>query len=845
MIDLGSHHVTVQDLVDDDIAMKIWEHGDPFPQLDTEVGVDTETELITDTVLDPPIVVLGLFSFSTRTCWYVSWQNVAEFMTELNRRNIRQYYFNLGFDELECDNEDPEKTLLEAIEQGRVRDMQIRIHLRDIATIGFILGRHYSLEQCSQHLLHLTLDKGEKDDPNSHRLTFRRDKPVTMEQYIYLMYDCVSTWGLGRKVPEQPTEVQHTKGMVVLAHLSRNGDPVDMRIFDAFEKKLIEQRDEYRMKLLDFGFPDPYKNTMGMSETEWWKRQLREKLTLFIKTVMPAKAHEYLVPNENWGDEARLNNSKANIRMALVYMYNWDLEPQFTCDLEDSVVYWLCNEKPKNLRKKEEPLYNSLVEEYHLLGVFDSKKEIVLNAFMATVLEDLLMQQDTKAERGYDIRHAVECAGELLDANPHWTNAEEKVGPQVFLQDHIERLIQTNKGLELEKTEKSGKYKLTLKDMWRLEDAGVNDPFIDVYTKYKHADKYLSTYLNREFIRADGKIHARFTNILKTGRTSCTKPNLQNLPSRDKQYPLKNMFCPPKGAILCATDFSFIELCAFAQTCYSRFGHSVMRDVINAGLDPHRWFAGVMNKIITADLTHKDDPEWVKKTKAFLKEKVPDNLRQYAKAANFGFPGALGVDTFYKNCRETGIKLTYDEAKEMRDAWLNTFTEMQDHMRPLKASKTAIVMREFGLRKHDDDEEEDDDIGGEYKAVLPCGQVRNHCSYNAACNTQFQGTTAVGAKLAGWNLVYNGYGDRLLNFVHDEYLYWLLPLELRQHIPIIERLMIDGMKQVIPDVKVGVESSCMLHWDKKATVFADLQWDDNGLPILTEPPFVQSVLQSA
>ena len=33
--------------------------------------------------------------------------------------------------------------------------------------------------------------------------------------------------------------------------------------------------------------------------------------------------------------------------------------------------------------------------------------------------------------------------------------------------------------------------------------------------------------------------------------------NLQNLPSRDKQYALKNMFMPPEGAILCATDFSF------------------------------------------------------------------------------------------------------------------------------------------------------------------------------------------------------------------------------------------------------------------------------------------------
>jgi len=77
----------------------------------------------------------------------------------------------------------------------------------------------------------------------------------------------------------------------------------------------------------------------------------------------------------------------------------------------------------------------------------------------------------------------------------------------------------------------------------------------------------------------------------------------------------------------------------------------------------------------------------------------------------------------------------------------------------------------------------------------------------------------------------------------DEYLYWLWPHEIKTHIPIIERIMIDAMKLVIPDVKVGVESSCMLHWDKKATEFSKLQWTPDGLPILEEPPFVKSILQ--
>ena len=59
-----------------------------------------------------------------------------------------------------------------------------------------------------------------------------------------------------------------------------------------------------------------------------------------------------------------------------------------------------------------------------------------------------------------------------------------------------------------------------------------------------------------------------------------------------------------------------------------------MADVINAGIDPHRWFAGVMNKIITPDLSQKDDPEWVAKISKYLEEHVSKTQRQDAKAAS-------------------------------------------------------------------------------------------------------------------------------------------------------------------------------------------------------------------
>ena len=76
-------------------------------------------------------------------------------------------------------------------------------------------------------------------------------------------------------------------------------------------------------------------------------------------------------------------------------------------------------------------------------------------------------------------------------------------------------------------------------------------------------------------------------------------------------------------------------------------------------------------------------------------------------------------------------------------------------------------------------------------------------------------------------------------------MYWLYPDELETVIPIIERCMIDGMRMATPDVAVGVETTCMHHWDKGAKEFEKLKalrkdnepWDY----VIEEPAFVQAL----
>lgn len=77
-----------------------------------------------------------------------------------------------------------------------------------------------------------------------------------------------------------------------------------------------------------------------------------------------------------------------------------------------------------------------------------------------------------------------------------------------------------------------------------------------------------------------------------------------------------------------------------------------------------------------------------------------------------------------------------DDAKFMRDSWINTFREMTLHMKPEEIRNARSYGNVYGFNMEDDEDEIEIDESEKtrqlYRCVLPCGQVRNRCSYNAA-----------------------------------------------------------------------------------------------------------------
>ena len=270
---------------------------------------------------------------------------------------------------------------------------------------------------------------------------------------------------------------------------------------------------------------------------------------------------------------------------------------------------------------------------------------------------------------------------------------------------------------------------------------------------------------------------------------------------------------------MCSCDYSQQELIALSQVTYTRFGHSLMRDLINNDIDIHGFMGttikGLFKGMPKFDIT---DNEIVKDYKTVIKDFKSSNpkefkkLRQMAKALDFGLPGGLGAKTFVIYATNYGVNISVDEAIPLCRLWKDTFPETYEYLEnpgPELDSNAPSVLptdSEYDARMKE---------LHRYCCVTLTGRKRARCTYTQACNSSFQGLSSDCSKLAMWNLFKAGY--IMTDFIHDETI-TLLPFDRNttaraKH---IEYLMVESMRTLTPDVKVKAEPALMFRWAKSA-----------------------------
>lgn len=405
----------------------------------------------------------------------------------------------------------------------------------------------------------------------------------------------------------------------------------------------------------------------------------------------------------------------------------------------------------------------------------------------------------------------------------------------VYIQEFAAR-----KGIELKRTEVTDKQKEKGQEEGTIstkieffEDHRHDDPLFEEYCSRQKLQKLVTTELPRmtwEGVTA-AVVHPCYDVLKMTGRTSSfatdlyPSANIQNIDPR-----VRGCFVPRDGQLLFSIDYTGMELGTLAQKCYTLFGHSVLRDKINANIDCHAFLGAQLaynlddnfrNACDKAGASHPDQifAAFSKCKKHESKEIVDfyNKYRKFAKPTGLGYPGGLGAETFIAYAKATyGVVVdSIASAKQLKNIWLETYPEMKQYFEWI--SKSCVDPFNVG---HDG--------STKYAYSTPMGMYRAGADYCAAANgASLQALSAEGAKLAVFNVIRACFDSsigsilygkvRPIAFVHDEIL-GEVPESSEAHDLVYEvaNIMVYAMQVVTPDVVARAQPVLMRRWDKKA-----------------------------
>lgn len=198
-------------------------------------------------------------------------------------------------------------------------------------------------------------------------------------------------------------------------------------------------------------------------------------------------------------------------------------------------------------------------------------------------------------------------------------------------------------------------------------------PLAGALLEYRWVTKLRGTYASGMLphVRDDGRIHPNVKlDGARSGRTSCTDPNLQNIPraETDEGKMARDCFIAPPGFKLLEVDYSQLEL----RIACMLSGDDAMLKIFKSGQDYHQRTAQLVSQYA-----------W-----GIPPEKVEKKHRSMAKAVNFG---VLYGKTAKTLAEEWGV--TKAKAQQIVDAIMGNFKKLQAWCAKQEglASKNGIV----------------------------------------------------------------------------------------------------------------------------------------------------------
>lgn len=409
------------------------------------------------------------------------------------------------------------------------------------------------------------------------------------------------------------------------------GVPISKYLFyNMSQEDEVEKVKKTLRKILDRKLKVVWQN--GKFDTLFIKRHLGIMLPIHYDTLLLGNAYDMAAEHglkkmaqnylgvDDW-DVAKKDKTSNKPEVVIPYLkkdvkYTWELCCFFISELN----------------KKQVRIYKKLLLPAYKTYRRAEHKGIYIN------LEEL---KEVSKKYYNEMDRTLKVLTDQYDIN--W-NSPDQVSKALFSED--------GEGLPILKTTATGKPSSDAATLKKLRVNGFK--IAEQILEYKFYNGAVTKFINSwpEYAKYDGRIHPHF-NItdVRTGRTSCSDPNLQQVPRNPE---LRNRFSAQKGRKFIEADYSQIELRGAAH--YSK--DPVMIDAYKHAKDLH---------MITAmGITGKNDEKLVTKEE-----------RTRAKPVNFGFLYGMGANGFLDYAFNSyGTVFTKEEAEYYRDRFFQTYPRL-------------------------------------------------------------------------------------------------------------------------------------------------------------------------
>jgi len=300
-------------------------------------------------------------------------------------------------------------------------------------------------------------------------------------------------------------------------------------------------------------------------------------------------------------------------------------------------------------------------------------------------------------------------------------------------------------------------------------------PCVKKILQYRHLLKLESSYIKpllKMVSLSTGRIHTSFSQTTaSTGRLSSFKPNLQNIPVKEKlSQKIRKSFIAEKGHLLLSADYSQIELRILAHLSQDK--HLI--SAFLRGEDIHRETAAEIFGVLPLGVT----PE----------------MRRKAKAVNFGI--IYGISPFGL---ARSLEITEKEAQEYINLYFSRYPEVKNYIeKTIDEAKTKGFVKTLMGRTR-------------YIPWINSSNIRRRkLAERIAINSVIQGSAADLIKLAMINLYHRIKKEEstawIVLQIHDELLLEVQENEIERTRKIVKEEMEKVVKLSVPlvvETKIG------------------------------------------